>query len=316
MSIVVCCNLPDGVIMGADSYVTVSGINVDESGAQRPQFLKFFDSAQKIFELGTMPGLASGVPEEARCGRRQPAGGAAVAVGALGMYQLGDRTIGSHLEELDAKEGTELLHRGSGDTGAKGSLKPVCTGIWEFFSKRYTVALSRHFEQAGRKLDDVPPGDRPPLGFVIAGYAAGEVLGEVWLLDVRTPPEQGGIVQVREKGAFGATWAGVAGPISRFIKGYDNEMLPDKLRQLLNERLGEKGEEIWSDVEKLLTRMEYRIPYAAMPLEEGIEHVRYLVGLAISFAKYAVGPPLCGGEVRLAAITRRRGFRWIGREPM
>jgi hypothetical protein len=46
-----------------------------------------------------------------------------------------------------------------------------------------------------------------------------------------------------------------------------------------------------------------------MPLQEGIDHVRFLLDVVIGYYRFAVGAPVCGGATRIAVVSRRRGFR-------
>jgi hypothetical protein len=292
VSIVVCCNLPDGIILGADSAVTVSGTVVDEStGARQSGVLKVFERGQKIFQLRKdLPlGLAT-----------------------FGIFGLGERTVGSHLEEFEVDRLANVLQ----NTGLRLDIRELCKELWAFFRERYDKAFREPLE-AEKKLpfDQIPAEEKPGLGIVVAGYPGGSPLGEVWVVRLPFGVEAGGVQEVRKRGKFGAAWFGVSGPVTRFVKGFD-PALPDELVRVLRDKIGAQADGLRPELERVLSSLEYRIPYPGMPLEEGIEHVRYLTGLAISFARYAPGPPVCGGDVRMAVITRKDNFRWIGQEPV
>ncbi len=64
--------------------------------------------------------------------------------------------------------------------------------------------------------------------------------------------------------------------------------------QNLMEKL--RGEKLTSSeqasIKNILRKFEYPIPYAAMPMEEGIEHTRFLVELVINHHRFAMGAPV------------------------
>lgn len=285
MTIIVCCNLPDGIIIGADSAVTVSGEVEDQSGKRHAGVLKVYERARKIFQLGELP----------------------VGVAAFGVSAMGQRTVASYLEEFELDKLQEVAPEGK----VGENLEPLCKTMWEFLERKYRQEFKENLERRkGRPYDDIPADERPPLAVVVAGYGYRRPLGEVWLVKVPFPGDAEPVVPVRRPGDFGANWFGVSGPVTRFILGFDPS-LPARLRKILQERVTDKYAEVWPEIERELRSLEFAIPYPAMPLEDGIEHVRYLTGLAISFARFAVGAPICGGEIRLATITARQGFSWV-----
>ena len=56
---------------------------------------------------------------------------------------------------------------------------------------------------------------------------------------------------------------------------------------------------------QLVARHEYKVPFAAMPIEEGVQHVRFLVDLVINHFRFAFGAPVVGGRVRIGKVTYR-----------
>jgi len=50
-----------------------------------------------------------------------------------------------------------------------------------------------------------------------------------------------------------------------------------------------------------------------MPLQDAIDLAVYLVEMTIGRYRFAVGAPVCGGEVDVAVITPR-GFTWVSRK--
>jgi hypothetical protein len=276
------------MVIAADSAVTVSGVVVDESGGQHSGVLKVFERARKIFQLGELP----------------------VGLAALGISAIGKRTVASYLEEFELENLDAIA---PGGKYPQESLHPLCSKIWKFLQERYRAEFQDALErEKAIPYDEIALDARPSLVVLVAGYGHKKPLGELWQINAPLSEVGEAVVQLRAPGDFGANWFGVIGPVTRFIKGFDAR-LPEGLHRRLKDKLGEKADEVWPDVEGLLNSLEYKIAYMAMPLEDGIEHVRYLAGLSINFARFALGPPVCGGDVQLATITARQGFTRLER---
>jgi hypothetical protein len=63
----------------------------------------------------------------------------------------------------------------------------------------------------------------------------------------------------------------------------------------------------------LRDRAMWPIIYEGMPLQDAIDLAVYLVNVTIGHSRFAVGPPVCGGQIDVATITSR-GFQWIRRK--
>ena len=53
---------------------------------------------------------------------------------------------------------------------------------------------------------------------------------------------------------------------------------------------------------------------AAMPIQDSIDLVSFLVESTIKFSKFAPGAATVGGPMEIAAITKHEGFRWVQRK--
>jgi hypothetical protein len=94
---------------------------------------------------------------------------------------------------------------------------------------------------------------------------------------------------------FGEEW------IYRWYFGYA-KILPDILEGRGLD--GAAREQIIDD----LKRERLRIPIHAMPLQDVADFAVFLINLAIGSSRFCVGASVCGGEIDVAAITRRGGF--------
>src|SRR2546422_625642 len=92
MSVVVSCNLPDGVILGADSAITLPGPPVVPGQPLPPNVmhggvLKVYEDADKLFSLGERP----------------------IGVATFGAGVIGNRTLGSYLREFVVRDPQQVI---------------------------------------------------------------------------------------------------------------------------------------------------------------------------------------------------------------
>lgn len=283
MSIAVACAVPDGVVIGADSAVTVA---LPDGGV-----LKVFEDAEKVFPLR----LSGTRIEDCFLG-----------AATYGLGTLGARTVGSYVREFCSSSA------GDGLDGLSVEQAAQALGKWLniSFAEEVQPIAEKVFE---KPFAEIPIDRRPSLGLAVAGFAPGSHLPEVWAAQI--PGESTGVdvTQSRKPGEFGATWWGVGGPITRFVKGSDPVVL-DQVATYLRDKSGLiLTEEDIGEVSRIVARGEWRIPFEAMPVQEAVNITRFLLGLAINFVHFGAGAPICGGPVRAALITRPGGFQWVQR---
>lgn len=271
MSVAVACTLSEGVILGVDSAVTLQG--------PEGHVGKIYENAQKLFQLGELP----------------------VGLAAFGMAAFGTRSIGSFISEF------ETTHPGlvSGE-GAK--MADVVEALRVFFSDVYKKEVVPKLEQeVGKPYKDIPADNLPALGFAVGGFSHGAYLPELWTIVVPKHKRKGSAELRRKEGDFGTNWFAMFDPIRRYIKGYDPSLMND-LGQFFFRLLGRQAtKEETEEMQAILNKHEYQIPFAAMPLSEGVAHTRFLVELVINHHRFAMGAPVVGGRVKLGKVTYRGG---------
>jgi hypothetical protein len=276
MTVAISCNLSDGVVLGVDSAVTVPG----PGGV-----IKVYENAEKLFQLGY---------------RR-------IGVAIYGLGSLRTRSIGSYIREFEVLNPAGVLQPNS------ANLEQVSEALRAFFLQSYRDTVQRDIEQqTGQPLSNIPPANWPTLGLVIGGFSGSEYLSEVWHVLIPHQSAPGTAVRVRGKGEFGTNWFAMYGPVQRYLKGFD----PQGAEELLVAFKGILGRDLTSaeidSLRNVFAKHEYQIPFQAMPMKEGIQHVKFLVELAINHHRFAVGAPVVGGKVGLGMVTYRgEGFRLI-----
>ena len=207
-----------------------------------------------------------------------------------GVSLLGSRTIESLISEYEFG-----LPSTKDEKAQAFQVREIADNLRVFLLKRYET----HY-------GPLSPGSQPSLGVLVSGYSHNAYFPEQYLFEFPATPD----LQVRhpdkENGEpnFGVDWFGLTDAITRLIKGADL-----RLGAALAERLQVSTEEAW----QLLAQFEYPIAFEGMPLQDAIDLAAYLVKVTIGRYRFAVGAPLCGGEVDVAVITPR-GFTWVHRK--
>ena len=270
VSVAVALNLSDGVILGVDSAVTVPG----PGGV-----VKVYENAQKLYQVGDKP----------------------MGVAFFGLGSLGTRSLGSVLREFEVKNPLGVL-------SAPTTVPAVVEGLRAFFTASYQQLIIPAVEAAqGKPFEQFSPQERQAitLGVVVGGFSDGAYLSEVWQIHIPGDTGRDGVASnVRPQGNFGSNWFAMFDPIRRYIKGVSPDLLNEVLAWLLNRRsLPPLDPTERAELDALLAKYEYQIPFPAMPMQEGVHHVRFLVDLVIGHHRFAVGAPVVGGKARVGKVT-------------
>ncbi len=207
-----------------------------------------------------------------------------------GVSLLGSRTIESLISEYEFG-----LPSASGEAAQGFKVCEIADNLRAFLLKHYEA-----------QYGPLSPGNQPSLGVLVNGYSDGAYFPEQYLFEFPVTPD----LQLRrpdkESGEpnLGVDWFGLTDAITRLIKGADLRLVA-----MLAERLQISTEEAWQS----LAQFEYPIAFEGMPLQDAIDLAVYLVEMTIGRYRFAVGAPLCGGEVDVAVITPR-GFTWVSRK--
>ncbi len=274
MTIGIVCNLSDGVIIGTDSAITLQGESKSPNGRKTYGVLKVYNEAEKIFHLNNT----------------------SVGILTYGTAILGKRTIESYVRQFELNESVVFSSK---------ALFDICESIRDFFFLKYDEIIRPVLEETlGKKFNEIPDNKKPFIGLVLAGFSPGKPLSEVYNIIIPFHKEKKQIEKLREPGQFGTNWFGSVDPIRRLIKGFDINLINNIVGYFVKKHNIKFDNQSKNDVNKLLKSFEYKIPYDAMPLQQGIDHVKFLLDVVINHYKFVIGAPVCGGNVRIAAITK------------
>jgi len=286
MSIAVCCTLADGVVLGADSAVTVVGTRNKPDGSQETGVLKVYNDAEKIFSVHKLP----------------------VGIVTFGLATVANRTLKSLVRQFEIEHSPDQV-RGENVEG-------FARLLYRFLHEQYLQSVGASYEeQTGKPLTKVPDEKRPGLALFVGGFSPGSPLPECWRVFAHFSNEQAAITQVRKPGDFGSNWGGQYDGVQRFHKGFEPPIIEAAVRAVV-ERLQlkpteEQAKGISEAVAKAVGRFEYQVPFAAMPLQEGIDYVKFLLYLMISQHRFVVGAPTCGGKVSIAVVRQDEALEWV-----
>lgn len=154
------------------------------------------------------------------------------------------------------------------------------------------------------RFEDVEAGMKPPLSVLVGGYSSGQSTAEVWAVEVDpmgncpqpqcvSPPDH----------PIALIWRGMGEAVQRLMLGYSDAGLIRLIQTGVPER----------DARKLLEEQANMVQ-AGMPIQDGIDLVRFLATTTCDFVKFQVGAPVVAPPIDLAAITRHEGFRWVARK--
>lgn len=264
MTICVSVRIPEGLILAADSVVSLEGTVTTPQG-QQTGILQTFDYANKITRIKDYP----------------------IGVMNWGIASISDRSIQSLIMEWE--HDYPILKENENFT-----VKQVADDLHTFIAERYGGAYP-----SGTK--------RPLLGFFVGGYSQGQFFSDQYQCGFPNKPSWQEVRPNKKDGSpsFGANWFGQIGAISRLVHGYDRQSVNELVKRGADKDIVEK----WMDDHV----SELPLIFDGMPIQDAIDFANYAVQLTIGLFRFAVGPPLCGGNVDIAVITPF-AFQWAQRK--
>jgi len=205
-----------------------------------------------------------------------------------GIGSIGDRPIKSLVSEFS--DGLESFLRVTTSYATpKYTVREIAERLHTFMKGKYAQA-----------------GEQSVLGMYIGGYSEGSFFPEGYEFEIPRSEEVTRLFPDRDgKPNFGFVWRGTPGPITRLIKGYD----------IRTPKIFKGDAPLTEEEKKALDGLSYSIPIGSMPLQDGIDLVKFLVSTAIGISRFGIGAPVCGGEIDIAVVTRD-GFRWVKKKEL
>ena len=208
-----------------------------------------------------------------------------VAAVTYGDAIIGGRTASSFLPELAHALGEARL------------------SVFEYAMRVSSFFLDR-WKEAGKPTDEAADG----MKFILAGYNESDPYGEVYVFNVPNAPDP---IPQKKGTQFGMNWGGQLDIASRLIHGYD-PILPS----LMAEQLDIPQDRIEDARNALQPKLEHRIPFGMLPLQDCVDLATFLVRTTITAQRFAITVRGVGGSIDVVAITRTKGVEWIQRRDL
>lgn len=260
MTIAIALKIGDGIILGADSAVTMP------NPEGYPDNIYF--NSEKIINL------VKGLP---------------LGAATYGLGGFGGRSSARVAKDL-RKRFTDREHEWWVNPD-NYTVEAVAQRVKEFF-------YDEHY------LKEFPSGGAlTRFGFMIAGYTPDAAHGEVWSFDVSDDGKCDGPNLVLANASTGLFYRGQGEALNRLIRGWSTATV---------ERLA--SEDFPAD--EVIATLQSVAPlwHPAMPLQDGIDLVKYLIQVTAGFVRYMAEPTTVAPPIDLAAITLHESFRWVARK--
>ncbi len=200
-------------------------------------------------------------------------------LGVIG--QQNPRTAHSYIPEFEASIGRKRLKVGE-----------VAEKLGRFFKQRW--------EAEGMPKPEQWIG-QPDMVFLLGGYDEGEAYGRVYETAIPSRPNP----KEWHTSDFGPVWGGQQEFVGRLIHGYDPQLM-----SIVQKTLGLSQEQA-DLLSKELSRIQVKIPYQFLPLQDCINLSTLLVRTTMEMQSFYVGLRGVGGDIDVAAITKTGGFQPI-----
>ena len=183
------------------------------------------------------------------------------------------------------------------------TMSDVATRVRRFFYDEY------YLKEFPKKVKDAKGAEIARwerMGFFVAGFSSGAAHAEVWTIEIddkgQCPQPK---VALDSSQSGNATWAGAPEALNRLFRGWSGQVYSG----LNASGIPEKA------VEQFLTSLPMEpLIQAAMPLQDAIDLVKYMVDVTVGFVRFIPGPPTVAEPCDIAAITKHEGFRWVRRK--
>lgn len=304
MTIAIMLKVGDGLVLGADSASTLVA---DEGDVYNVYF-----NAEKVFNL------VRGWP---------------IGVVTYGLGGLGGRSVASLAKDLRERltSSDDAWHLSE----TSYTMEDVANGVKRFF---YDELYRKEFpqddagtedsatapvvqntatappisdEEQGAAESDAPVAAAPKpkfeqMGFLIGGFSANARQPEVWQVEARKDGKCYGPTLLGGEEDSGMVWGkGQPEAVYRLLRGYSPRILWGMVKAGMTVEEARKFLEA-AGAEPLV--------HPAMPIQDAIDLVQYLVDVTCGFVRFTPGAPTVAPPVDLAAITRYESFRWVKRK--
>ena len=154
------------------------------------------------------------------------------------------------------------------------------------------------------QLQQPPPANPHTFEFWIGDYGSSAPHGEIWKLTIKNGQKIDPQLVVRQEDDSYVIWGGSSVAINRLILGLDGSA---------HEMFVKAGVDA-STVNRIQQTVTTPLVDAAMPVQDAIDLVDFLVDLEKRYSAFRPGADVVGGDTDIATVTKHEGFKWIRRK--
>jgi len=302
MSLVINTTTPEGIVIAADSR---------QSYRNRKGFSRIgSDTAKKLFKINNRVGVAltglafiekngvlknvSTIIDDFIENKNEELNGLSVKEITQELYNAFSQSydIDKQFIDLKAKIVADLQKEGCRDIS---------------FSKKNNI-LSFNFETPdGKKQSSIANIEQ--INFLVAGFNT-DNSHEVYICYL--PGEIQNKRNSKKRGKeYGASWLGQTDLVTRIILGFDPRIGNLEFIRKIDPKI----------VSAQLRHLEYSIQWGTMTLQDGVDFSDLMIRTTSAIQRFSDGIaaepgdiPGVGGEVDIAVITKKYGFKWINKK--
>lgn len=214
----------------------------------------------------------------------------------IGFTACGDGSIGADSISLLVKDFRSQLEK-------ELDVQNYCI---EDVAKRTSKFL---YDDHYLKIHGNSPPEKSAIQFAVFGFSSGQTFAEVWETIIvggkcNKPTKTIDVNQASMR-AFGMPQA-----YQRLVMGFD-EIFMKRFLQDNQIPIEEIDNNILPD---LRHRFDVGMINSAMPIQDAIDLVHFVLDTTIKFHRFSSGAPIVGGPIDIACITRHEQFKWVRRK--
>ena len=287
MTLIACVKVNDGVVLAADSALTLKTDTVLSGG--RIDATNLYNNANKVFNLvGDAPvGLLA-------CGNL-----------TIGGVSLSNLVKGFRLEAADAAS-TAFVDLSTINVLA------IATNFQQSLQNAYTNPYNGRQEGEGFNIQ-----------MVVAGYDAGAERSKEYIVGLKTEKDAAGALNLVAEGPTQIMYQGTTGidvgygvyvngqpeVAHRLFKGYGSQLngTIDAIPTIADQ--AERH-----NMETVQRALFLELASPSMPIQDAIDLGAFLITCTTEVLRFMVGPQTVGGPIEIAAITKYECFKWVRRK--
>jgi hypothetical protein len=203
-------------------------------------------------------------------------------------------------------------------------------GIAEDFLQSMRAEYDEHYKDS-----PLPVAMRDGPEFLVGGFGHGDKFPSSYRVRVKENDVREDFV----KGECGLSWNAQSDAVERIIRGYDRKLRFD-IETAFDEAIKSYQREMNQAVLRILDnllkklnvampegvdttlpstvtvsppwdKLKARIPYSALPLQEAVNFVAYLIMMQAGKSRFAPGVATVGGRTHIGVITKDEGYRQV-----